>query len=34
MLVLTPGNTADCVMAEACVSLIPGVTRTSGGQRL
>ena len=25
MLVLTPGNTADCVMAEACVSLIPGV---------
>ena len=26
MLVLTPGNTADCVMAEACVSLIPGVT--------
>ncbi len=27
MLVLTPGNTADCVMAEACVSLIPGVTK-------
>lgn len=26
VLVLTPGNTADCVMAEACVSLIPGVT--------
>ena len=25
MFVLTPGNTADCVMAEACVSLIPGV---------
>jgi len=25
VLVLTPGNTADCVMAEACVSLIPGV---------
>ena len=23
--VLTPGNTADCVMAEECVSLIPGV---------
>lgn len=27
VLVLTPGNTADCVMAEACVSLIPGVTK-------
>ena len=27
MLVLTPGNTADCVMAEACVSRIPGVTK-------
>jgi transposase len=27
VLVLTPGNTADCVMAEACVSLIPGVTQ-------
>ena len=27
MLVLTPGNTADCVMAEACISLIPGVTQ-------
>ena len=27
MLVLTPGNTADCVMAEACVSLIPGVNK-------
>ena len=26
VLVLTPGNTADCVMAEACVSLIPGIT--------
>src|SRR5712691_1537025 len=26
VLVLTPGNTADCVMAQACVSLIPGVT--------
>lgn len=25
--VLTPGNTADCVMAEACVSLIPGVSK-------
>jgi transposase len=24
--ILTPGNTADCVMAEACVSLIGGVT--------
>ncbi len=22
---LTPGNTADCVMAEECVSLIPGI---------
>ena len=25
--ILTPGNTADCVMAEACISLIPGVTQ-------
>jgi len=24
-LILTPGNTADCVLAETCVSLIPGV---------
>jgi transposase len=24
--VLTPGNTADCVVAETCVSLIPGIT--------
>jgi len=23
--ILTPGNTADCVMAEDCVSLIPGI---------
>jgi len=23
----TPGNSADCVMAEACISLIPGVTQ-------
>ena len=23
---LTPGNTADCVVAETCVSLIPGIT--------
>ncbi|WP_085938765.1 IS5 family transposase [Beijerinckia indica] len=23
--ILTPGNTADCVMAEACVSLVPGI---------
>ena len=23
----TPGNTADCVMAEDCVSLIPGVAK-------
>jgi IS5 family transposase len=23
--ILTPGNTADCVMAQDCVSLIPGV---------
>lgn len=22
---LTPGNTADCVVAETCVSLIPGI---------
>ena len=25
--VLTPGNTADCVVAETCVSLIPGITQ-------
>jgi transposase len=25
--VLTPGNTADCAVAEACVSLIPGVSK-------
>jgi transposase len=25
VLVLTPGNTADCVLAETCISLIPGV---------
>jgi transposase len=24
-LILTPGNTADCVMAQECVSLIPGI---------
>ena len=24
-LILTPGNIADCVMAEECVSLIPGI---------
>jgi transposase len=24
--VLTPGNTADCVVVETCVSLIPGIT--------
>src|SRR5215468_3275427 len=24
--VLTPGNTADCVVADTCVSLIPGIT--------
>jgi transposase len=23
--ILTPGNIADCVMAEECVSLIPGI---------
>ena len=23
--ILTPGNTADCVMAQECVSLIPGI---------
>jgi transposase len=23
--ILTPGNTADCTQAEACVSLIPGI---------
>ena len=26
MFVLTPGNTADCVVADTCVSLIPGVS--------
>jgi DDE family transposase len=25
--VTTPGNTADCVVAETCVSLIPGITK-------
>ena len=25
MLILTPGNTADCIMAQECVSLIPGI---------
>ena len=25
MLILTPGNTADCVMVQECVSLIPGI---------
>jgi hypothetical protein len=25
VLLITPGNTADCVMAEQCVSLIPGI---------
>jgi len=25
VLILTPGNTADCVMAQECVSLIPGI---------
>src|SRR5271166_6567740 len=25
--VLTPGNTADCAVAEGCVSLIPGVSK-------
>lgn len=24
-MILTPGNTADCVMAQECVSLIPGI---------
>ena len=24
---LTPGNTADCVVAEACVSLLPGIAQ-------
>ena len=23
---LTPGNTADCIVAETCVSLIPGIS--------
>ena len=23
---MTPGNTADCVVAQTCVSLIPGIT--------
>ncbi len=25
MLILTPGNTADCIMAQECFSLIPGI---------
>jgi transposase len=25
VLILTPGNTADCTMAQECVSLIPGI---------
>jgi transposase len=25
--VLTPGNTADCIVAETCVSLIPGIAQ-------
>jgi hypothetical protein len=25
VLILTPGNTADCIMAHECVSLIPGI---------
>jgi transposase len=25
VLILTPGNTADCIMAQECVSLIPGI---------
>ena len=25
VLILTPGNAADCVMAQECVSLIPGI---------
>lgn len=25
--VLTPGNTADCTVAETCVSLIPGIVQ-------
>lgn len=25
--ILTPGNVADCSMAEACVSLIPGINQ-------
>jgi IS5 family transposase len=25
VLILTPGNTADCSMAQECVSLIPGI---------
>jgi transposase len=25
VLILTPGNTGDCIMAQECVSLIPGI---------
>ena len=27
VLILTPGNTADCVMAQVCVSLVPGIKK-------
>ncbi len=31
-MILTPGNTADCVMAEECVSLIPGIKQLLAGK--
>ena len=34
VLILTPGNTADCTVAPDCVSLIAGITRASGRQSL
>jgi transposase len=31
VLILTPGNTADCVVAQECVSLIPGIKELLAG---
>jgi len=32
VLILTPGNTADWVMAQECVSLIPGIKELLAGK--
>ena len=32
VLILTPGNTADCTMAQECVSLIPGIKELLAGK--